>query len=226
MTRLGFDQYTTALDEGRHLRVVNYHNTPHATADHLRAELTAYAAAFTSVTLEDLDRYFTTGAWHLDRPGFIPVFYEGYLNNATVAAPICDDLGITAWFPVITAFIDCPVAEQRAFADAHDIDLVEEERSLERIAMTWDQVAELSERHVITPHTATHEQVAKIVTPEDFEREIVAPRAAVERATGREAPAFVALYGTPHGGSPDHDRAIRDAGYRYHISNTAIQRIG
>jgi hypothetical protein len=226
MTILGFEQYTAALTEGRHLRVVNYHNTPHATADQLRTELAAYAAAFRSVTLEDLDRFFTTGVWHLDRPGFIPVFYEGYLNNATVAAPLCDELGITAWFPVITQFIDCPVADQQAFADAHHISLVEEERDGGQIAMSWDQVAALSQRHVITPHTATHEQITKIITPEDFEREIVEPRRAVERVTGREAPAFVALYGTPHGMSPDHDRAIRDAGYRYHISNTAIQRIG
>jgi peptidoglycan/xylan/chitin deacetylase (PgdA/CDA1 family) len=221
----GFADYRAAMDEGRYLRVVNYHNTPESTADRLREELAAYAASFACVTLEDLDRFYATGEWGLDRPGFIPVFYEGYLNNATVAAPICDELGIVAWFPVITRFIDCPVPEQRAFADAHDIDLVEEERGTEQLAMTWDQVAGIAERHVVIPHTGSHEQISKVVTPADIEREILAPRRAVEKVTGREAPGFVWLYGSPFGTSPEQDRAVLDAGYRYQISNTMIQRI-
>ncbi|WP_407562863.1 polysaccharide deacetylase family protein [Streptomyces sp. 184] len=225
MTEAGFQQHGTALEQGRYLRVVNYHNTPASMAGELRAELTAYADSFASVTLADLDAFYATGEWPLDRPAFVPVFYEGYLNTATVAAPICDELGITAWFPVITRFIDCPVPQQRAFADAHHITLVEEERAAERLAMTWDQVAQLAERHVVTPHTGSHEEIAKVVTAEDYEREIFAPRRAVERVTGREAPAFVWLYGSPYGTSPDHDRAVRDAGYRYQISNTMIQRI-
>ena len=130
-----------------------------------------------------------------------------------------------AWFPVITRFIDCPVPEQRAFADAHDIDLVEEELGAERLAMTWDQVARIAERHLVIPHTGSHEQISKVVTPADIEREIFAPRRAVEKVTGREAPGFVWLYGSPFGTGPEQDRAVLDAGYRYQISNTMIQRI-
>ncbi|WP_084963895.1 polysaccharide deacetylase family protein [Thermoactinospora rubra] len=225
MSGYGFAQHRAALREGRYLRVVNYHNTPQSTADQLRAELAAYAAAFACVTLEDLDRFYATGEWHLDRPGFIPVFYEGYLNNATVAAPICDELGIVAWFPIITRFVDCPVPDQRAFAEAHHIDLVEEELAAERLAMSWDDVARIAERHVVIPHTGSHEQISKVVTREDVEREIFEPRRAVERVTGREAPGFVWLYGAPYGMNPEQDAAVREAGYRYQISNTMIQRI-
>ncbi|HEX4812257.1 MAG TPA: polysaccharide deacetylase family protein [Nonomuraea sp.] len=226
MTGHGFEQHKAALHEGRYLRVVNYHNTPYSMEGQLREELAAYAASFACVTLEDLDHFYATGQWPLDRPGFIPVFYEGYLNNATVAAPICDELGIVAWFPVITRFIDCPVPDQRAFAQAHHIDLVEEELGMDRLAMAWDDVAAIAERHVVIPHTGSHEEIAKVLSAEDVEREIVKPRRDVEHVTGREAAAFVWLYGTPYGTSPAQDAAVRDAGYRYQISNTMIQRIG
>ncbi|TDC97781.1 hypothetical protein E1292_36425 [Nonomuraea deserti] len=225
MTGNGFAQHRAALREGRYVRVVNYHNTPESMADALRHELAGYAASFDSVTLEHLDAFYATGRWPLERPGFIPVFYEGYLNNATVAAPICDELGLVAWFPIITRFLDCPVPEQRAFAEAHDITLVEEELSRDRLAMTWDDVAEIGQRHVVVPHTGSHEEIGRVRTAEDVEREIVRPRRDVERATGREAPAFVWLRGTEYGTSPVQDGWVRDTGYRYQISNTMIQRI-
>ncbi|NUS03009.1 MAG: polysaccharide deacetylase family protein [Hamadaea sp.] len=225
MTGYGFGQHRAALREGRYIRVVNYHNTPESTAGALREELAAYAASFDCVTLEDLDRFYATGEWAPRRPGFIPVFYEGYLNNATVAARICDELGLIAWFPIITRFLDCPVPEQRAFAEAHDITLVEEELSLDRLAMTWDDVAEIGQRHVVIPHTGSHEEIERVLTAEDVEREIVRPRRDIERVTGREAPGFVWLHGTEFGGNPVQDDWVREAGYRYQISNTMIQRI-
>lgn len=225
MTLTGFAQHRAALREGRYIRVVNYHNTPESTADALRQELAAYSGSFDCVTLEHLDHFYATGEWPLARPGFIPVFYEGYLNNATVAAPICDELGVTAWFPIITRFLDCAVPEQRAFAEAHHITLVEEEKSHDRLAMTWDDVARIGERHVVVPHTGSHEQIERVLTAEDVEREITRPRRDIERVTGREAPAFVWLYGTEFGANPAQDGWVRDAGYRYQISNTMIQRI-
>ncbi|GIH28483.1 hypothetical protein Aph01nite_67930 [Acrocarpospora phusangensis] len=221
----GFTQHRTALAEGRYLRVVNYHNTPESMAPQLREELAAYAESFAGVTIADLDRFYATGVWPLDRPGFIPVFYEGYRNNHTVAAPICDALGLTAWFPIITRFVDCPPADQRAFADAHNIDLVEEELSSDRLALTWDEVAEIAERHIVVPHTGSHEQITNIRTPADIDRELITPRRKIQEVTGQEAPATVYLYGTPFGTHPLQDQAVLNAGYRYQISNTMLQRI-
>lgn len=40
---------------------------------------------------------------------FLLVFYEGYRNNAEVAAPICNELGVVGWLLVAKAFIDSPV---------------------------------------------------------------------------------------------------------------------
>lgn len=223
-----YETHRDALASGRFVRVVNYHNTPRSSAAALRAELAAYAERFEPLTLDDLDGFFAGGTWRGERPGFMPVFYEGYRNSAEVAAPICDDLALTGWFPICTAFVDCPVDEQEVFARSHHIGLVAEEteRPGERIAMTWDDVAALSRRHVVTPHTAAHVGINDTATDEDLEREVIEPKRRMDEVTGQSAPAFAWLHGTRWGMSERHDAAVRTAGYRYLISNTMIHRVG
>ena len=143
MADLGFSRHDAALRGGHFLRLVNYHNTPAASATVLRAELQQLHERYQSVTLDDLDTFFATGSWPLTRPGFIPVFYEGYRSSADVAAPICDELGITGWFPVCTGFIDTPVEEQEYYARSHSIGLIDDDLTGDRIAMTWDDLARL-----------------------------------------------------------------------------------
>ena len=222
-----FSAHRNTLRAGAFVRVVNYHNTPLSGRDALRAELAAYLRQFSPITPDDLDGFYATGRWPAGRPGFLPVFYEGYRNNAEVAAAICEELGITGWFMICTGFVECPVGEQEAFARAHSIGLGPEDlaRRGQRLAMTWDEIEQLSHRHAVSPHTASHEGLADVVTDEDIEREIVEPKRRMDAATGQSAPAFAWLLGTPWGSSERHDRAIQRAGYRYHISNTMIQNL-
>lgn len=219
-----------AFRRGHFVRVVNWHNTPAGTTDKLRRELTDYAAHYSAVGLDDLDRFYETGRWDLPRPGFLPVFYEGYRNNAEVAAPILDELGMTGWFFICTGFLDTPPAQQEPFARAHSIGLVQEDldRNAEEgqsIAMSWDQVRELSVRHVVTPHTANHESVGWIRSEADIEREIIVPKQRMDAVTGQSAACFAWLEGTHYGHDPINDEAVRAAGYRYVFSNTMIQRL-
>lgn len=220
-----YTDYRTALGQGRYVRVLNFHNTPHQSSHLLRLELSRLARRFAVVTPADLDAFYATGRWTDDRPAFIPVFYEGYRNNYEVAAAVCDALDIPAWFFVCTGFVDCPPAEQEQFARSHMIDLVASEHGRDRLAMTWDEVSELSRRHVVTPHTASHEGIAEIVTDADLEREIIEPKRRLDAITGQDSPAMAYLWGSPFGGSERHDAAVRAAGYRYFFSNTMVQRI-
>ena len=225
--RMTFSAHGDAVRAGRFVRVVNYHNTPLSGREALRDELAGYASRFASIGLDDLDEFYATGRWRPGGPGFLPVFYEGYRNNFEVAAAVCDELGITGWFMICTGFVECPVPEQEAFARAHWIGLVPEElaRRGERLAMTWAEIAQLSRRHVVAPHTASHGSVADVVTQDDIEREIVEPKRRMDAVTGQSAPAFAWMLGSPWGVSERHDRAIQRAGYRFHISNTMIHRI-
>jgi peptidoglycan/xylan/chitin deacetylase (PgdA/CDA1 family) len=95
----------------------------------------------------------------------------------------------------------------------------------DRLALSWDEIGELSQRHTVTPHTASHAGIADVATDEDLEREVVEPKRRMDAVTGRSVPAFAWLHGTQWGMSERHDRAVRDAGYRFLISNTMLHRI-
>lgn len=217
--------HRAAFAAGAHLRVVNWHNTPASGRARLRAELAAYLRRYDPVTPDDLDRLVDTGRWARDRPGVLIAFYDGYRNNVDVAAPVCDELGLTAWFFPPTAFLDVPPEEQHAYADAHDITLVPEERGQDRVAMTWDELAVVSRRHVVAAHTANHATLASLVTPADVAREVTDPVRRLAELTGRTPPAAAFLYGRPFDPTAPGWRGAVDAGVRYAVSNTAVQRI-
>ncbi len=225
MSLLNWPAHRDAIAQGRYVRLVNYHNTPASGRLALRRELASYRETFASIDLAELDRFYATGSWTNPEPGFIPVFYEGYRNSYEVAASICDELDVAGWFAVCTGFVDCPVQEQELFARSHWIGLADEEQTGDRIAMSWPEIAELAGRHVVFPHTASHDGITDIVSDEDIFREITEPKQKMDAVTGQSAPAFAWLHGSPWGASPRHDRALVAAGYRYLFSNTMIHRI-
>ncbi|MFN8193737.1 MAG: polysaccharide deacetylase family protein [Nocardioidaceae bacterium] len=225
MTIVTSRRHQEAFARGELIRVVNYHSTPAGGREALERELADYAEAFSPVTFADLDQLFETGEWHKDKPGVLPVFYEGYRNSHSVAAPAAEKAGLTAWFPVATAFLSTPVEHQEAFARAHWIYLVEEDLQGDRIAMTWEELAELAERHEVFPHTASHQGFDTVFDDHELEREVIEPKRLMEQAIGRPARAFAWLHGSPFGRSPRHDDAILRAGYDYVFSNTMIQRL-
>ena len=220
-----YADYRGALVQGRYVRVLNFHNTDASGRDDLYRQLLRLSTANAVITLAELDQFHATGRWTDPRPAFLPVFYEGYRNNYDVAGSVCDELGITAWFFVCTGFVDCPPAEQEQFARSHWIDLLPAEHGRDRLAMTWDEVCDLSLRHVVTPHTASHDGIADIVTDDDLQREIIDPKRRMDAMTGQDSPAMAFLMGSPYGRSARHDAAVRAAGYRYFFSNTMIQRL-
>ncbi|MDZ5661725.1 polysaccharide deacetylase family protein [Nocardioides sp. zg-1308] len=213
-----------AFAAGRFLRVVNWHNTPATDRARLRAELAWYAARFDPVRPEHLDRFVETGDWGLDRPGVALCFYDAYLNHVTVAAPVLEELGLTGWFLPPTGALDVPAEEQRAYADAHDIGLLPDEPDAPWL-MTWDDLARISERHVVAAHTAHHSAAVDIRTDEDAEREIHEPVRRLTEVTGTVPPAFAFLHGTvPVAGTTAGD-AVLSSGVRWAITNTAYVRI-
>ncbi|WP_295695160.1 polysaccharide deacetylase family protein [Lapillicoccus sp.] len=221
---LGAPFQRAAFGSGAFLRVVNWHNTPDARRGDLRAQLSGYLDHYHPVQPDDLDRFFETGRWLLDRPGFIPAFYDGYRNNVTVAAPVCEELGISAWFFPPTGLLDVPPEDQRAYATAHDVTLLPEEPHAPWW-MTWDDLAQIGRRHVVAAHTATHAAARDITTPEDVEREIRQPVRQLTQLTGRVPPAFAFLYGTPPMRGTLAGDAVLACGVRYATTNTAYLRI-
>lgn len=227
---LGMTSHLLAMGRGHHLRVVSWHNTPPSRRHQLRAELAALQVRYRTWTLADLEAVTATGVWPGsrdgdERPGLLPVFYEGYRAAAEVAAPVCDELGVTGWFGVCTGFVGCRADQQELFARSHRIVLLDEDLAAPSPAMTWDQVGELAQRHVVFAHTASHAGIEETPTEADLEREVLAPARALRAATGADAGVFAWLHGSPTSMSPRHDAALRGAGYRHLISGTAVHRL-
>lgn len=218
-------QHLDAFQAGRAIRVVNWHNTPRSRATKLRRELEGYTERFSPVSLDDLDEFFETGAWHRDRPGFIPVFYDGYRNNIDVAAAICDELGLLAWFFPPTGLLTTPEPDQRAFAAAHNITLLEEEGDQDRLAMTLDELAGIAGSHEVAHHTWGHAACAEIRDADDVRREITQPHRLLEEVTGRPPAAFAWRRGTSFDPNDRGSAELLRLGYRYVFSNTKLERI-
>ncbi|GAB3678206.1 polysaccharide deacetylase family protein [Angustibacter aerolatus] len=222
---MSFSGHAAALRAGSYLHVVNYHWTPASAADQLEADLAAYLRRFDPVTPEHLDHFVDTGRWPLRRPGFAPVFYDSYREQAAVAAPVCESLGIAAWFLPVTGLLDVPPAEQVAWCEQHHVDLPDELPDDGRIGLTWDELAEIGRHHVLGGHTAGHAVPEHTRDPEAVQRELVEP---FERLTaiGTAAPAVMAWFeGRLDDPADPAFQSMRDAGFRYLVSATRVQRV-
>jgi peptidoglycan/xylan/chitin deacetylase (PgdA/CDA1 family) len=111
-------------------------------------------------------------------------FDDGYLGNATIAAPILALYGLRACFFVSTAFIDTSC-----------IPWWDREEGIVTQWMTWDQVRGLRDAgHEIGSHTATHVNLGEIVG-DDARREIEEGEARLEEELGESSGLFAYPYG-------------------------------
>lgn len=206
------------------IRVVNFHNTPHSKADQFDRELASYARNFSSVNEHELNEYLSTGLWQKAKPGLIVVVYEGYRNGLDVMAPLIERHGFIGWYFIITGFINAPFAEQATFARRHHIGMKTSEYADGRYALSWDEIKQLGEKHVIASHARSHSELSKL-DPSVVEREVVGSQEDFVKNLHHPVRAFASLTGPPHGIHPVQDRLVASAGYDFVFSNFCIQRI-
>ncbi|HXH05236.1 MAG TPA: polysaccharide deacetylase family protein [Vicinamibacterales bacterium] len=112
-------------------------------------------------------------------------FDDGYLDNATVAAPILQELGIPAAFFVATDMI----GGRRPFP--HD---VRSGRGLQP-HMSWDDLRRLQDAgHTVGSHTCSHVDLGT-VSPADAERELAESSERIARELGERPRLFAYPYG-------------------------------
>jgi peptidoglycan/xylan/chitin deacetylase (PgdA/CDA1 family) len=112
-------------------------------------------------------------------------FDDGYLDNATIAAPILRSLGLPATFFVSTDMI----GGGRPFP--HDL----VQRRAPQQHMTWDDLRSLdAQGFEIGSHTCTHADMGKVPL-EEGEREVRLSRQRLERELGHPVRLFAFPYG-------------------------------
>ncbi|MCX7807792.1 MAG: polysaccharide deacetylase family protein [Deltaproteobacteria bacterium] len=202
------------ITRGSYIRAINYHGTPKSLADGLEEQLRFFSRHFSDVSYNDLESFFRSGKWHKKKPGLIISFDDGLRSNAEVAVPLLEKYGFTGWFFVPVAFIDSPPSEQLAFARSHQI-VPDESYADGRIAMSWEELREMSKRHVVGCHTRTHRRMTAEVSDEEIEDEIVHARDDLQKKLGRKVYVYCWVGGEEHTYSARAARAIRRAGYRF-----------
>lgn len=213
-----------AFVAGRLLRVVNYHDTPGSRAEEFRRDLHWYAERFAPVRAADVHAFCATGRWpDASRPGIVPAFYDGFASAVQVALPALEEVGLVGWFYPPTDFLDVPPERQRDFARAHEYGVLEHPPG--RLAMTWEELTELSHRHEVCAHSATHAASADVGSPERVVSEVLEPVRRLTAAIGRPPASWAWLGGTDHDPQRPGDVALTGTGVRLWTSNTALRRL-
>lgn len=214
------------LVNNSYIRVVNYHNTNLRDKDRFEAEIAYFSKFFSPVNLADIDEFFTTHKWKKEKPGLIPAIFEGFRSHYDIIAPILDKYNFTGWFYIPSFFLDIPVEEQWEYSKEHELDVTEPEMFPDkRIAMTWDEVREIAQKHEICCHTGNHFQISKDTPDEDMHREIVESKRKLEKEIGRDVDVFCWLYGEEYSYNIRAHKYLEEAGYKYVVSNLKMEKI-
>jgi len=214
------------LVNGSYIRVVNYHNTNPEDLARFEAEIKYYSEHFVPVSLKDMDTFFETKKWPYDKPGLIPAIFEGFRNHYDIILPVLEKYHFKAWFYLPSFFMDIPVEEQIPFSDAHELTVTNQGMYPDgRVAMNWDEIREIAKNHEICCHTGSHFQITKETPDEDMHREIVEAKRYLEKQIGREVEVFCWLYGEEYDYNQRAHKHLKEAGYKYVVSNLKMEKI-
>lgn len=214
------------LVNNSYIRVVNYHNTRACNIERFRAEIAYFAEHFSPVTVADVDEFFATRKWPKEKPGLIPAVFEGWRTNYDVMARVLDEYGFVGWFYVPGFFMDVPVEEQIGFIPNHRLRLsARDDYTDGRYAMNWDEMRDLAQRHVVCCHTGSHFEITRDTPDEDMYREIVEAKRHMEEKTGKPVDVFCWLGGEEYSYNVRAHKFLREAGYKYVVSNLKLEKI-
>ena len=206
-----------------HIRALNYHATPEATAENFERQLAFYAQHFTSVSLTDLDSFFRTRRWEKSRPGLILSFDDGLYSNYSVAAPLIEKYGFHGWFFVPIDFVLAPPPEQLRFAQEHKIGTDDAFSHDGRVAMSWVELRDLDRRrHVIGCHTRTHRRMSPDLLDTQLDYEISSGKAVLEEELGHGCDCFCWVGGEEWSYTTAAARIVRKAGYKYAFTTNSF----
>lgn len=185
------------------IRVVAFHDTPPAREGELRERLRRLANRSAVVPLADA---FERKQLDPERLNVVLTFDDGLKEHHAVAARVLDDLGLPGTFFVPTGALDL---ESEAAVDFSRHGL---RRSRTFEFMSTRDLRDLAENPLfeVGGHTHSHPDLGEA---DDFAAEIVEPKQALERITGKPVRWFAYPFGSPFHLSAGSVDAIRLAGY-------------
>ncbi len=208
------------------IRVVNYHNTNDVDIERFEREIKYYSEHFVPVRIEDINRFFETKTWPYDKPGLIPAIFEGYRSHYDVIRPILDKYNFVGWFYIPSFFVDVKPEEQLSYCRTHRLRITGDYMYPDgRVALNWDEVKELSEKHEICCHTGSHFEITNETSDEDMHREIVQSKILLEKHIHKPVNVFCWLAGEEYSYNLRAHKHLEEAGYQYVVSNLKLEKI-
>lgn len=206
-------------------RALNYHDVPLHQASAFEEQLRFFSTQFVSIGVEELVAL-QSGLWQEEKPGLILSFDDGLRSHAEVVAPLLEKYGFTGWFMVPAGFVDVPEAAQRRYAAEHHIHF-DPAFDEERIALSWEDLKRLDERHVVGCHTFHHRRLADTLSDEELDYEILRAKQQLEGGLGHAISVFAWVGGEEWSYSRRAAETIRKAGYTVSfMTNNATIRPG
>lgn len=125
-------------------------------------------------------------------------FDDGIKNNM-YAIDVLNKLGISAYFFVVPQFIETSADNQKAFFIKNirpciniEIDNLPEDF----VALSWDDLIEISKKHTIGCHTYSHTMVKDVLDNYGLEKEIVKSKLLIESKIGMNVNSFCSINNT------------------------------
>ena len=160
---------------------------------------------FDVISLTELLRRLESGSELRGR--LVVTFDDGYLRNATVAAPILERYGQRGCFFVTTEFIG---SDHVAWWDA--------ENRIQSQWMTWDHVRSLrAAGHDIGSHTLTHPDLG-VISADDARREIGGGSLRLDAELGEHSGLFAYPFGGRKNMSAMNQSVVNELGLRCSLS--------
>jgi peptidoglycan/xylan/chitin deacetylase (PgdA/CDA1 family) len=196
-----------------YIRAVLYHQTLPANRSLLESHFRFFSEQYMPIGLDELGQ-FLDGKWKPRRPGIIICFDDGLRSNYEVAAPLLKKYGLTGWFMIPAGLIEPDSEETRAKHARFSADHPSYDGD-PRVFMSWNEIRELQNTHVIGCHTMSHFRLNDSHDDARLEREIADAKQLLESRLGREVAVFAWVGGEPHNRGRRVARKIREAGFRY-----------
>jgi peptidoglycan/xylan/chitin deacetylase (PgdA/CDA1 family) len=172
------------------IRVLYYHDVPPGMSQAFADQLATFKRTFIPTSRADLERFLLDGHWPHERPGIVLTFDDGLRSHSEVAAPLLEQFGYQGWFFVpVDLITSCP-QEQPMLATRHGVLHGCDTARDPRVFMTAGELIELSKRHNIGCHTASHVRLSDELDERELELEITGARQRLESMLGRSVDSF------------------------------------
>ena len=198
-----------------YIRAINYHDTQEKDSKNFEQQLKFYKKHFSSVSIQDLQQFLDSGIWQKKKPGLIISFDDGLRTNYEIAKPLLEKYEFIGWFFIPCGFIDIKPEKQSHFAQHHNIYYTFNSDSSKRIAMSWDELKDLSSQHIIGSHTFTHHRMNIKDSDDILKKEIIDSKLLIEKKLNSEIDIFCWVGGEEHTYTKKAAQYINKAGYKY-----------